>query len=94
MFLDSLTDGVKLVRDCGTVNQFVGDEVFAAFGAPLSFPDNETNAVFCGIEMMENLPKLNQKLQEKFKKDIRVGIGINSGLVVAGNLGSEERIDY
>jgi class 3 adenylate cyclase/ActR/RegA family two-component response regulator len=81
-------------RHNGSVNQFVGDEVFAAFGAPLSFPDNETNAVFCGIEMIEKLPILSQKYQGKIKKEIQVGIGINSGEVVAGNLGSEERIDY
>jgi class 3 adenylate cyclase len=78
----------------GSVNQFVGDEVFAAFGAPLSYPDNEINAVFCAIEMIDNLHKLNHKYQERIKHDIQVGIGINAGLVVAGNLGSEERIDY
>lgn len=78
----------------GSVNQFVGDEVFAAFGAPLSYPDNETNAVFCAIEMIDNLHKLNEKYRERIKHDIQVGIGINAGLVVAGNLGSEERIDY
>jgi adenylate cyclase len=78
----------------GTVNQFVGDEVFAAFGAPEMFPDNETNAVFCAIKMMENLSKLNEKYQEKFKREIQIGIGVNYGEVVAGNVGSAERIRY
>ena len=78
----------------GTVNQFVGDEIFAAFGAPEMFPDNETNAVFCAIKMMENLAKLNEKYQEKFKREIQMGIGINYGEVVAGNVGSAERIRY
>lgn len=78
----------------GSVNQFVGDEVFAAFGAPLSYPDNEINAVFCAIEMIDNLHKLSEKYRERIKHDIQIGIGINAGLVVAGNLGSEERIDY
>lgn len=78
----------------GTVNQFVGDEIFAAFGAPEMFPDNETNAVFCAIKMMENLAKLNEKYQEKFKREIQMGIGINYGEVVAGNVGSSERIRY
>ncbi len=78
----------------GTVNQFVGDEVFAAFGAPEMFPDNETNAVFCAIKMMENLSKLNEKYQEKFKREIQMGIGVNYGEVVAGNVGSAERIRY
>jgi class 3 adenylate cyclase len=78
----------------GTVNQFVGDEIFAAFGAPEMFPDNETNAVFCAIKMMENLEKLNEKYKEKFKREIQMGIGVNYGEVVAGNVGSAERIRY
>ncbi len=91
-FYSLMTEIIR--RHNGTVNQFVGDEVFAAFGAPISYPDNETNAVFCAIEMIEKLPILNQKYQGKIKKEIQVGIGINSGEVVAGNLGSDERIDY
>ena len=78
----------------GSVNQFVGDEIFATFGALESYPDNEINAVFCGIKMMENLNRLNEKHQKKFKKEIQMGIGINYGEVVAGNLGSEDRIRY
>ena len=78
----------------GTVNQFVGDEIFAAFGAPEMFPDNEINAVFCAIKMMENLSQLNEKYQEKFRRQIQMGIGINYGEVVAGNVGSAERIRY
>lgn len=78
----------------GSVNQFVGDEIFAAFGAPEMSPDKEVNAVFCAIKMMENLPKLNEKYQEKFKREIQMGIGINFGEVVAGNVGSVDRIRY
>jgi len=78
----------------GSVNQFVGDEIFATFGAFDTYPDNEINAVFCGIKMMENLPRLNEKYKEKFKMEIQMGIGINFGEVVAGNLGSEDRLRY
>lgn len=78
----------------GIVNQFVGDEVFAAFGAPESNQDNEVNAVFCALTMMKNLHRLNDKYREKIKRDIQMGIGVNSGEVVAGNLGSEDRIGY
>lgn len=78
----------------GTVNQFVGDEIFAAFGAPEMFPDNEVNAVFCAIKMMENLSQLNDKYEKKFKREIQMGIGVNSGEVVAGNVGSADRIRY
>ncbi len=78
----------------GTVNQFVGDEIFAAFGAPEMSTDNESNAVFCAIKMMENLSKLNDTYKEKFKREIQMGIGINYGEVVAGNVGSADRIRY
>ncbi|MFC2115783.1 adenylate/guanylate cyclase domain-containing protein [Bacteroidota bacterium] len=78
----------------GSVNQFVGDEVFASFGALESHPDNELNAVICGIKMMEKLSILNEKYEKKFGREIQMGIGINYGEVVAGNIGSEDRIRY
>jgi adenylate cyclase len=78
----------------GSVNQFVGDEIFASFGALDSQPDNTINAVVCGIKMMEALPVLNEKYREKFRHEIQMGIGINEGEVVAGNVGSEDRIRY
>ncbi len=85
----------EVIRKCnGTVAQFVGDEVFAAFGAPVATNQNEQNAVFSALEMMHQLEKLNQKYLKKFNREIKMGIGINAGEVVAGNLGSEERMDY
>jgi len=81
-------------RHNGTVAQFVGDEIFAAFGAPIAAENNEQNATFCALEMMEKLKELNAKYQKNFNREIKVGIGINAGEVVAGNLGSEDRIDY
>jgi adenylate cyclase len=87
-----MTEVVK--QHSGSVIQFVGDEIFAAFGAFEFYPDNEANAVFCAIKMMDTLPVLNKKYKEKFKTEIKIGIGINFGEVVAGNLGSEDRIRY
>ena len=81
-------------RHNGIVNQFVGDEIFAVFGAPVSHAQNEQNAVFCAMEMLERLDMLNDKYAERFGQKIQIGIGVNSGEVVAGNLGSEDRIDY
>ena len=78
----------------GSVNQFVGDEVFASFGALEAQTDTELNAVFCAIKMMEKLFELNEKYEKKFGREIQMGIGINYGEVVAGNLGSEDRIRY
>jgi class 3 adenylate cyclase len=87
-----MTEVVKQHK--GTVNQFVGDEIFASFGALDSYPDNEMNSVVCGMKMMEKLSELNDKYREKFKREIQMGIGINYGEVVAGNVGSEDRIRY
>ncbi len=87
-----MTEVVKQHK--GSVIQFVGDEIFAAFGALEYFPDNASNAVFCALKMMDMLPKLNKKYREKFKTEIEIGIGINYGEVVAGNLGSEDRIRF
>lgn len=87
-----MTSVVK--RHNGTVNQFVGDEVFATFGVPIATPQNELNAVLCALEMMEKRRLLNEKYSPRFQREIEVGIGINSGEVVAGNLGSEDRMAY
>ncbi len=87
-----MTETVKQHK--GMVNQFVGDEIFAAFGALDSYPDNELNAVVCGIKMMEKLSVLNEKYNVKFNREIQMGIGIHCGEVVAGNVGSEDRIRY
>ncbi len=78
----------------GSVNMFIGDEIFAVFGAPLSTTNNERRAVLAAIEMIEKIKHLNEKYQPDFRRPIQVGIGVNSGEVVAGNMGSEEKIEY
>lgn len=74
----------------GHVTQFVGDEIFATFGAPVNHPENEKNSTYCALEMIQNLPKLIMDCDINFY----IGIGINAGEVVTGNLGSEDRIIY
>ena len=78
----------------GTVYQYIGDEVFAVFGAPVSLPENHTNAVFCSLQMIEKLKTLNEMFEARFGRSLTVGIGISSGMVVAGNLGSEDKLEY
>ncbi len=78
----------------GSVNQFIGDEIFAVFGAPLSTTNNEQRAVLASLEMVEKVQFLNDKYQARFKRPIQIGIGMNAGQVVAGNLGSEEKMGY
>ena len=91
-YYQMMTEVVKQFN--GSVIQFVGDEIFAAFGALELYPNNEINSVFCALKMMDVLPLLNEKYREKFAAEIGIGIGVNSGEVVAGNLGSEDRIRY
>lgn len=78
----------------GVINQFVGDEIFVTFGAPVSIPVCQEKAVLCALDMIDQLKVLNGKLKKSLNLEIKVGIGINFGPVVAGNLGSEDRIEY
>ena len=87
-----LTDVVE-AHD-GSVNQFVGDEIFAVFGAPLALPQCEEKAVFCAVEMMRKMKELNEEFKRDFDRTLNVGIGLNSGEVVAGNMGSHAKIAY
>jgi len=87
-----MSDSVKKYN--GTTIQYVGDEVFAAFGAPLDIENKEKMAVYAALDMMRNLNKLNEKYKSIYGEEIKVGIGLNYGEVVAGNLGSEEILSY
>ncbi|MBC7920906.1 MAG: response regulator [Ferruginibacter sp.] len=87
-----MSDAVQ--RHNGCVNQYVGDEVFAVFGAPVSNPQNEANAVMCALDMLDQLRTLNEQHAPRLAREIQVGIGINAGEVVAGNLGSDDKIEY
>ena len=78
----------------GVINEFVGDEIFVAFGAPHPILDPELSAVKCAIAMIEGLKELNEVLKEELNTELVVGIGINYGSVIAGNLGSEYKLKY
>ena len=81
-------------KHSGTVTLFIGDEIMAAFGVPVASKKNEQNAVLCALEMTEAIPDLNKIYKERFDREIRIGIGINSGSVVAGILGSKAKLAY
>lgn len=78
----------------GVINQFVGDEIFISFGAPLPIEEPEVSAVQCAIEMINKLKEINDSLKDLIRNDIFVGIGIHFGSIIAGNLGSEDRLSY
>ena len=78
----------------GTVNQFVGDEVFAVFGAPMIQANHEEKATLCAIDMIRTVRELNRICMEQYQCELHVGIGVNSGEVVAGNMGSRAHMAY
>lgn len=78
----------------GTVNKFLGDGILALFGAPMSYIENQDNAVRCACEMVQVLELFNVKQNEIGGPQIVIGIGINTGEVIVGNMGSEDRLEY
>jgi PAS domain S-box-containing protein len=78
----------------GVINQFVGDEIFVSFGAPEPIKNPELSSVLCAIDMVHKLDDISKNLSSIIKDKIIVGIGINFGRIIAGNLGSDERLSY
>ena len=78
----------------GTLDKYMGDAIMAIYGAPLEQPDHPTKACRSAIEMIAGLKKLNEKWIEEGKTPLDIGIGINTGMMVAGNMGSDLRFDY
>ncbi|NHZ72959.1 MAG: CHASE2 domain-containing protein [Nitrospirae bacterium] len=78
----------------GTVDKFVGDMIMALFGAPLEDADHADNAVRCALAMQQSLARLNKTWRNEGRPELASGIGINSGEMVAGNLGSEKIQSY
>jgi len=78
----------------GVVNQMLGDGLMALFGAPLPRPDHRERAVRAGLEMLELVAGFDREQAAQGKPEIRIGIGIASGQVIAGYTGTERRVTY
>ena len=81
-------------RHHGVVDKYIGDEVMAVFGAPIGRQDHAVCAAKSALEIMQELSSLNKQIQLDYGFPIKIGIGINSGNVVAGNVGSASRMNY
>ena len=81
-------------RHGGTLNKFLGDGILAIFGAPVSYGNDAERAVMTALEMMERLEQFNRKQGEAGRAELCIGVGINTGEVVVGNVGSTERMEY
>lgn len=78
----------------GTVDEFIGDGILAIFGAPVGRADDALRAVRCALGMQAAVQRINGRNREQDLPEIAIGIGLNTGVVVAGNIGSERRSKY
>ncbi len=78
----------------GTIDKFMGDAIMAVYGAPIEMSDHAERAVLAAIEMSEKMKELQAKWRSEGKREVNIGIGINTGEVVVGNIGSNERMEY
>ena len=78
----------------GTLDKFVGDMVMALFGAPLDDPNHAEHAVDAALEMIRELNRLNEKWTAEGRPALDIGIGISTGPMIAGNIGSEAIMSY
>jgi adenylate cyclase len=83
-----------LIEEEGVVDKYIGDAIMAVFGAPVPKADDAVRAVRAAVRMREALARLNTDLARRGLPEIRAGIGIHTGEVVAGNIGSEARMEY
>jgi class 3 adenylate cyclase len=99
-------DVAGLVNDClkelalavyqyeGMVDKFIGDCIMAVFGAPIALEDDAEHALRATIAMRENLQKFNRRWIEKLGQPLDLHIGVNTGMVIAGNIGNDLRMSY
>lgn len=81
-------------KNHGMVDKFLGDGVMAIFGAPVASEDDAGNALQAALDMVSALERLNEEFASKGLPRLDIGIGINTGVMVAGNMGSPNRFNY
>ena len=91
-FLTRMTNVV--IANGGTIDKFMGDCIMAFWNAPLDVKDHQMLAVMTASQMQTELARLNEELSAEGLPNINIGIGINTGQALVGNMGSEQRFDY
>jgi adenylate cyclase len=91
-YLEAMTRVIE--RFDGVIDEFIGDAILAVFGIPEEKEGDPARAVACALSMQQTLADLNRDLMAENQPPLEMGIGINSGPVVVGNLGSEARTKY
>jgi adenylate cyclase len=91
-YLSRMTD--LIIQHGGTINEFIGDAVFAVFGAPLAHADHAERAAAAALAMQCSMVEINAAHVARGLPRLEMGIGINTGEAVVGNIGSEQRAKY
>jgi adenylate cyclase len=91
-YLEAMTE--VIVRYNGTIDEFIGDAILVIFGAPVTRGDDAERAVACAIEMQQAMERVNEKNAQDGLPRVEMGIGLNTGEVVVGNIGSHKRAKY
>ncbi|PJA31711.1 MAG: adenylate/guanylate cyclase domain-containing response regulator [Zetaproteobacteria bacterium CG_4_9_14_3_um_filter_53_7] len=92
IFLSAMTDVIQKYQ--GTIDEFIGDAILAIFGAPVQREDDAMRAVRCAIEMQLTMEAVNASYAAAGYPQVEMGIGINTGEVIVGNIGSQKRSKY
>ena len=92
LYLKYMSETIERYR--GTIDKFMGDGILVLFGAPTTRPDDTERAVACAVAMQLVMVEVNEQITQWGHPPLQMGIGINTGDVVVGNIGSETRIDY
>ncbi|HEV8583359.1 MAG TPA: adenylate/guanylate cyclase domain-containing protein [Methylomirabilota bacterium] len=95
MLREYLTHMTEIViREGGTLDKYIGDAVMAEFGAPIAHPDHALRGCRAALAMTAEVARLTEKWKAEGKEPFRIGLGVNTGAMVVGNLGSEQLFDY
>ncbi|EAU54937.1 Adenylate/Guanylate Cyclase [Mariprofundus ferrooxydans PV-1] len=92
IYLGVMTEVIQ--RYMGTINEFIGDAILAFFGAPVQRDDDAMRAVRCAVEMQLAMRQVNLRYEEAGYPRVKMGIGINTGFAIVGNIGSSIRSKY
>ncbi|HVP52410.1 MAG TPA: adenylate/guanylate cyclase domain-containing protein [Terriglobales bacterium] len=91
-YLGEMTD--ILFKRWGTLDKYIGDAIMAFWGSPYPQPDHAERACACALDMQARLQELNRKWESEGRKQLTIGIGINTGVVNVGNMGSDRRLAW
>jgi len=86
--------GAVIDRYDGFIDKFIGDEIMALFGAPIAHENDPERALRAALDMMEALTQFNHDYADRLPKPLALHFGINTGLVIAGGIGTSQRQDY